>query len=110
MMTDEFNPTWDLDVIFPGGSKSAKFQKNLDSLAGELHKLSTLVNQLKQQNSQVNVQKLIDFINLLEKNTKQLRESFAFISCLNAQDVNDHHAQLLVGKRNELNALMNTIQ
>ena len=58
----------------------------------------------------ISEEQLIEVVTHLERTVKQLRESSAFISCLSAQDVNDKHANLLVGKRSELGARLNTIR
>lgn len=109
-MTDTFQPTWDLDVIFPGGSKSSEFQNYLKNVEKRLQTLSGLVKNLVVTDGKVNVHKFTEVVNYFEKTMKQFRESSAFISCLSAQDVNDDKANLLVGRRSELSAKMSTIK
>ncbi|WP_042145186.1 M3 family oligoendopeptidase [Paucisalibacillus sp. EB02] len=107
--TSEYEKTWDLDVIFPGGSESIEFQEYLKIVETELNELSTLVMEYdpdKNGNSLL----LVDIVKTLEATMKKLRESFAYISCLSAQDVKDANANLLVGRRNDLAAKMGGIR
>lgn len=109
-MTELFNPTWDLDVIFPGGSSSTEFERYLENVEKELLDLSIVIENLEGTEGKISEDQLIEVVTHLERTVKQLRESSAFISCLSAQDVNDKHANLLVGKRSELGARLNTIR
>ncbi|MFD1039069.1 M3 family oligoendopeptidase [Virgibacillus byunsanensis] len=105
-MLKTYNPTWDLDVIFPGGSNSTKFRTYLEDIEKEMEQLTVTVNSFDAANAE-SLKKVVD---QLEGTTKKLRESFAFISCLTAQDVKDEKANLLVGKRSEMKAKMDAVR
>lgn len=101
----EYEKTWDLDVIFAGGSDSEEFQRFLENVEERIVDLSNAV----QEFSPIAVSDVTDMANIVEKleaTMKKLRESFAFISCLSAQNVKDQGAALLVARRSELIAKM----
>ncbi|AUJ26878.1 M3 family oligoendopeptidase [Virgibacillus dokdonensis] len=102
--------TWDLEIIFPGGSKSTKFREHLTIVDQELDKLDAYINQLQPKATKENIEALIDLCQQMESTTKLMREAFAFISCLHAQDTNDQHVQPLLGERSQLNAKFGGIQ
>ena len=104
-MQTTYNPTWDLDAIFPGGSDSKAFHTYIDNIKNEIEELSQLVYDFnpKEPNISIVVQKI-------EGTMKKLSEAFAFVSCLSAQNIKDEKANLLVGKRNELKAEMGAVQ
>ncbi|MFD2043899.1 M3 family oligoendopeptidase [Ornithinibacillus salinisoli] len=108
--TKEYSQTWDLDVIFPGGSESKEFQTYLHTVQDEISKLESSVEDFDPKDSLTSATKLVDITNSLESTMKKLRESFAFISCLSAQNVKDSHANLLVGKRSALKAEMDAVK
>ncbi|MUK90274.1 M3 family oligoendopeptidase [Ornithinibacillus sp. L9] len=108
--TKEYSQTWDLDVIFPGGSESKEFQTYLRTVQDEIKKLGTSVDDFDPGNSETRTTKLVNITKQLESTMKKLRESFAFISCLSAQNVKDGAANLLVGKRSALKAEMDAVK
>jgi oligoendopeptidase F len=107
--TREYEMNWDLDVIFPGGSESKEFQSYLETVSNDMEELSGMVHAFNPEDKE-GISKLADIVNKLEKTMKKLRESFAFISCLSAQNVNDTNASLLVAKRSSLGAQMGGIR
>ncbi|WP_047982187.1 M3 family oligoendopeptidase [Ornithinibacillus contaminans] len=108
--TREYEKTWDLDVIFPGGSESKEFQAYLKVVQGDMKELSNAVKAFDPTDKENSVSVLASIINQLEPAMKKLRESFAFISCLSAQNVKDATANLLVGERSALGAQMGGIR
>ncbi|SHG78189.1 M3 family oligoendopeptidase [Ornithinibacillus halophilus] len=110
VQTKEYKQTWDLDVIFPGGSESKEFQAFLHSVESDIEKLEGLVEQFNPTDALANRETIVEVINHLEATAKKLRESFAFISCLSAQNVKDSHASLLVAKRSALRAKMSAVE
>lgn len=99
--------TWDLDTIFQGGSDSKEFKSYLKDVKNSMDKLSESVTKFNPGESNAN--SLAAIIDQLEGTTKKLRESFAYISCLSAENVKDEKANMLVGKRSELKAEMSAI-
>lgn len=108
-MSQTYNPTWDLDVIFPGGSQSKEFRTYLNDTKNEVEALSKLVNDFEPTKVMEDEAALIVVLTQLEKAMKQLREAGAFISCLSAQDVTDTAASLLVSERSELGAKIGAV-
>jgi pepF/M3 family oligoendopeptidase len=104
-MQTTYNPTWDLDIIFPGGSSSEAFHTYIDNMEQEMGELSQIVSEFNPKQPDIS-----GVVDKMEKKMKKLGETFAFVSCLSAQNVKDEKANLLVGKRNELKAEMGTIQ
>src|SRR5690625_7525295 len=105
-MQKTYNPTRDLEVIFPGGSASKQFHTYIDNIEKEIGNLATLVEQFT-TNDPETLEKIIDN---LERTVKTLREAGAFISCLSAQNMKDEQADLLVGKRSELSAKLAAVK
>lgn len=108
-MQQTYNPTWDLDVIFPGGSDSEAFRTYLKEIEKDKETFSAEVEAFSPEDGNVEAEQLIGVVNELESVMKKLREASAFISCLSAQDVTDEKASLLVGKRSELRAELDAI-
>lgn len=105
-----YSPIWNLDSIFKGGSESEEFKVFLENIEQEMTTLDELTEDFIPSTIGSNQEKLTVIIDQLEQTTKKLREAFAFVSCLSAQDINDTYAKLLVGKRSELKANMNAIE
>lgn len=108
-MQQTYNPTWDLDVIFPGGSDSEAFRTYLKDIEKDKETFSAEVEAFTPEDGNVEAEQLTGVVNELESVMKKLREASAFISCLSAQDVTDEKASLLVGKRSELRAELDAI-
>lgn len=108
-MQQTYNPTWDLDVIFPGGSDSEAFRTYLKEIEKDKETFSAEVEAFTPEGGNVEAEQLMGVVNELESVMKKLREASAFISCLSAQDVTDEKASLLVGKRSELRAELDAI-
>ncbi|MRH41840.1 M3 family oligoendopeptidase [Aquibacillus halophilus] len=108
-MENHYKMTWDLDTLFAGGSNSSELTNYIASLEENMDSLSSSVDGMDIPEDSNDIKDLENIIHLLEKNTKQLSELSAFVSCLSAQDVNDKGAKLLVGKRNSISADYSTI-
>lgn len=104
----QYQPIWDLDSLFPGGSTSEEFRAYLEVV-------KTGIDELEEKLVDLNVtgknseEKLFEFTNALEQTMLRFREASAFISCLSAQDVTDEHADALVAERSALSASMSGV-
>src|SRR5699024_3601093 len=107
--TITYEPRWNLDSICSEGSKSKDFHVYLEEVERNLNTLNTMIESFDPINTNLNANQLKEITNQMEVTTKKLREASAFISCLSAQDINDAHANLLVGKRNQLQARMSAL-
>ncbi|WP_053219866.1 M3 family oligoendopeptidase [Virgibacillus senegalensis] len=108
-MDSRYNPRWDLESIFSGGSESTELQDYIKVLETDLDHLTQQVNGFPLPEKPDDVGFLESIISLLEKVSKQIGEVSAYVSCLTAEDVHDHKAKLLVGKRSELSAAYSAI-
>lgn len=99
----EYNPKWDLDSLFPGGSTSTAFHTYLENLHTDIKELLKLVKEIDPAKEST-AENLQLFITKLEDAMFRFREAAAFVSCLHAQDVNDEHADALVARRGTLSA------
>lgn len=104
----EYNPTWDLDSLFPGGSTSLEFRDYLDQIRTEIKQLEDPSITLKAK-ADIFAIKLTQFIKELEKTMLKFREAGAFVSCLSAQDVTDEGAKSLVAEYGTLSASFNGV-
>lgn len=100
-MKKQLTPTWDLDVIFPGGSSSDEFASHLNQVSAGIGTLSEQVAALTPTSEAGQWADLTEEMQALYSN---LRSASAFISCLNAQDVKDTKAKLLQGSFAQMNA------
>lgn len=62
----EYEKTWDLDVIFPGGSESKEFQSYLKTVEDEMKELTTIVQAFNPE-SQGIADELANIVAKLEK-------------------------------------------
>ncbi|QDP40002.1 M3 family oligoendopeptidase [Radiobacillus deserti] len=99
-----YNMKWDLETIFPGGSKSEELTSYIHTLETELSNLEASLASEETVKTFGTPQVFRTILDKVETITKRLGEISSFVGCLTAQDVSDHHAKLLVGKRNELAA------
>ncbi|GAA0326231.1 M3 family oligoendopeptidase [Oceanobacillus sp. FSL W7-1293] len=100
-MTQKLQPTWDLDVIFPGQSDSEALRQFVNEVSEEIETVTEIVNNLEANGSGEDWEHVLKQIELI---TKKLREMGAFISCLSAQDVTDKQADIYVAKRAQIAA------
>lgn len=109
MQETMYNPKWDLDSIFPGGSTSEAFHFYLESVQDNIQKVESEVEQFYPAGSDNVASALADIGNRLEDAQNKMKEAFAFISCLHAQDMNDKKVDILVAKRSALKAEMDAV-
>lgn len=109
-MQQIYQPTWDLDIIFSGGSDSEHFYSYMKHTEEAIKQLAAAVENFNPEERMIDGPLLSEIVEELEATTKQLSEVGAFISCLSAQNVKDKQANLLVSKRSELNALMGAVK
>ncbi len=95
-MLKDLQLTWDLESIFPGGSKSPQLQSYLEQLDRDITELAGDVTR-----------EVSDWEHLIERVqdiSARLRQAGAFIGCLNAQNTKDEKARLLAGGIQQLRA------
>ncbi|WP_067932082.1 M3 family oligoendopeptidase [Alicyclobacillus kakegawensis] len=105
-MENSWNPTWDLDVIFPGGSNSVLFNQFLDALVADLR---DLLSRARQLTPQTDAEGWLAFLDPFTDASKRLSEAEAYVSCLTAQDVHDEQAKLLEARVNQAAAVHESV-
>ncbi len=105
--TKEYIQNWDLDQIFTGGSQSQSLKETISKLTNEISKVDESIELFNPAKASAN--DLVVILNQLGPLQKQLRDVFAYIGCLSAQDVNDSDAAVLVAKSGDLSAKMGTV-
>jgi pepF/M3 family oligoendopeptidase len=86
-------PRWNIENIFPGGSKSkefASFRKKIDS---DLDKAEQMLNGLGDKLDDENSPKWAAFILELQRLNDNINQAGSFAGCLSCADVNDSAAQ-----------------
>ena len=96
-----YNPTWDLDAFFPGGSRSPQFEAFLTRLAQDLAQLQQQVEQL---DPAAGPQPWSQLVAALQDAGARLGQAGAFTFCLVSQDTTDERARLLLTRVGELRA------
>lgn len=96
----DLNQTWNLEVFFPGGSRSHAFALYLDRLDEDVKAFSDEVAEGRPRDLAAWVERL----NKVQGLTRRLRQSSAFVSCLNAQDVTDRYSRVVGGRVRQIQA------
>lgn len=90
--------TWDLDVFFPGGSRSPEFAEYLDALETDTKALAAEVSGGKVHGADAWAGRL----DKVQRLSNRFRQAGAFVSCLDAQDVHDRQARVVGGRLRQL--------
>ncbi|MED1739427.1 M3 family oligoendopeptidase [Bacillus swezeyi] len=85
--------TWDLDVFFKGGSDSAAFRNHLKEIKTMLASFKEKADDLRV--SKTELSGLKEALAFFEKIDVKVRESNAYVGCLQAQDTTDLKANAL---------------
>jgi len=99
-----FSDVWDLDVFFPGGSSSQAFVQHLDETGSNIEEFARAVGKYVPMDGAAERETVRHIIFLFEGTVKKIRQAGAFVSCLQAQNMNDKEADALRGKVTELSA------
>lgn len=97
--------TWDLDVFFKGGSQSESFASYLDMIRDELAEFHEKIESFTGPKRADDTKELVAILSLFESVVKKTRQAGAFVSCLQAQNMNDSKANQ---KRSEITQLSAT--
>ncbi|MGO0059492.1 M3 family oligoendopeptidase [Brevibacillus fluminis] len=108
-MQAHYNPVWNMDSVFPGGSESAEFAAFLTQLEKNIGLLGDQVHKAKEAAEQDLLPVWRELLAAIQNTSAQLREAGAFISCLTAQNVHDENAKLLSGQVKNLSAALGAV-
>jgi oligoendopeptidase F len=86
--------TWDLDTIFPGGTKSEELQAKLNEVKAEIEGYETLLN----TSDLTSVDAFKTILEKQEKIGKALGQSRTFVQMWHDAYMNDEHANVVMGQ------------
>ncbi len=85
-------PRWDLDAIFPGGSRSEAFKKHRDKVKVALGETEKVLDQLPASIDEKTVDAWVKVIFQMQTVAEDINLINNFVEVLQAQDVGDTHA------------------
>jgi len=88
-------PRWDLDSIFPGGSKSAEFKKHREKVKNDLVTTKKMLDKLPATLEDGNIQQWADFILKWQARCEDAELIISFSGCLASADVSDSEADAI---------------
>lgn len=88
--------TWDLDSIFPGGTKSEELQKKLITIEAEIEDYQSLLYELKGKIPTIKLFK--DILTKQETINNGLGQSATFVQMWHDAYMNDEHASVVMGQ------------
>lgn len=103
-MTVAYKEVWDLDVFFPGGSKSEALRTHLDKVSALLDELDQAAAGFHVPEKAEEAGRVRQLLDLVKDTAVSIRQSDSFISCLLAQNTADKQAMLLQSESASLNA------
>lgn len=101
---ESLNQTWDLDVFFPGGSKSPQLAQFLDQLENDIAAFQARVTEARAPQTVAEALTWGLVFDTAQDLARRLRQASAFILCLTAQDLKDQKAKLLSGRIKQIGA------
>ena len=110
MTEDSANLRWDMDVFFPGGSKSKQYENYRQAISADLERAAQAISQLPLDIEGGAAQAWRDLMALIEDLDMRLHHAGSFAFCLSAQDVNDEHAMVIIQELSSMEAEIETIK
>ncbi|MDY0324162.1 MAG: M3 family oligoendopeptidase [Candidatus Carbobacillus sp.] len=102
-----YQPTWNLDVIFPGGSHSEELTRWLTELETDLNDFAEETNKpLPTASLEATLEALQGHLRTYQALSARLREAGAYVSCLVAQNVKDEAAVIRQSSVRRLGSLL----
>jgi pepF/M3 family oligoendopeptidase len=97
-------PTWEIDSIFPGGTKSPQFAEFRKIIAKDIEKLTRALKKLPPKLNNNSRAKWAKWILDMQKVYEKLHLAGAFTGCLTSQNVNDDEAMKIDAEIDEHNS------
>ncbi|MCK4632468.1 MAG: M3 family oligoendopeptidase [candidate division Zixibacteria bacterium] len=88
-------PQWDLDSIFPGGSKSVEFKKHREKVKNDLVVTKAMLDKLPTTLEDGNIQQWADFVLKWQAACEDTGLVLSFSGCLASADVSDNEADAI---------------
>ncbi len=85
-------PTWDLEPIFPNGSKSQEFKVHRRKVKTDLEQAASMLGSLPDSIDKSSLSKWVEFILTLQSTLADIELILAFAGCATAQNVDDADA------------------
>ncbi|PKR77030.1 oligoendopeptidase [Halalkalibacillus sediminis] len=104
MTQTTYPQVWDLDVFFKGGSESKELRNHLEKVKNRLDEFAKKLQSFETPTSSSQAGEIADLIEEGSDISLHIRQSGAFISCLEAQDMKDKKASALRSEVTELSA------
>lgn len=108
----KYKDTWDLDSIFPGGTKSAELQNKIQTIDEEIRQFETSLNRWQFQKDP-SAETLLSILKEQEKIGKGLGQTSAFVQMCHDSFMDDEHANVVMGQilnlASEMQKLSNTL-
>ncbi|MCA1031835.1 M3 family oligoendopeptidase [Bacillus timonensis] len=108
MTQTAYEPTWDLDVFFEGGSNSKAFHTYLQEIEKGINQFGDQIASFIPPKSVQEKDQLSSILISFENIAKKIRQAGAFVSCLQAQDTADKKAKMHRGTITQLSATLQT--
>lgn len=106
----KYSMNWDLESIFPGGSRSTQLHEKMGLIQEQLEELSKNVNSWNSEQDGPNFNYFAQLLALQEKTTFGLSQVHTFIEAIQSADIKDKQASALLGKAFELSSFSSTVQ
>lgn len=110
MTKDSEKLRWDMDVFFPGGSKSKEFEDFRKAISADLKQAGKTISGLPLGIDGDAAGAWRDLMVLIEDLDMRLHHAGSFAFCLSAQDVNDERAMDIVQELSSMEAEIETIK
>lgn len=108
MTATPYSNSWDLEIIFKGGSESREFAEHLKLTSELIEGFQSKVSGWKPLNTTEDSKLLKVLLEDFEYAAKKLRQAGAFVGCLQAQNTEDKKAYNLEAKVTSLSAAFQT--
>lgn len=96
--------TWDLDVLFPGGSDSPEFASFLDETAKQIDTFQEALGEIASIRNPEDSARLAPAVEIMQDMINRIREADSFTACLAAANTADKKALQLSGRIKTLSA------
>ena len=91
-------PSWDLDSIFEGGSKSEDFRKHREQVKQALPRVEKMLADLPEAINNKSMNAWVEFVHQLQKLAEDINLINNFVEALQAQNVEDSAADAIAGE------------
>ena len=98
----KYQLTWDLDSIFPGGSKSTALQEKLKEIRSQLDEYTSLNEAWNPEKDSPKYETLSTILDKSDTIQKGLSQSGSFITAVQSADVKDTHAGIVQDQVSQL--------